>query len=220
MEYLNSLKKRSKHFTFPFEHWEMNEPLTKESIKEICDTEITDISKMNINYDGTRAIDGGEGKFREGIASGGRALKFRCFINKDNSNNFPHLKKFVEELQSKDTHKKISKLINKDLSKAYVRVEIICDREGFWLKPHCDIKEKLLSCLLFVNKIEESEELGTDFFDNNLKKVKTVPYRHNYGYFFSSGPNTWHGMEKKVIKRERRSLLVNYVTFNTDWPVD
>ena len=28
MEYLNSLKKRSKHFTSPFEHWEMNEPLT------------------------------------------------------------------------------------------------------------------------------------------------------------------------------------------------
>ena len=62
MEYLNSLKKKSKHFTSPFEHWEMNEPLTKESIKEICDTEITDISKMNISYDGTRAIDGEIGR--------------------------------------------------------------------------------------------------------------------------------------------------------------
>ena len=31
----------------------------------------------------------------------------------------------------------------------------------------------------------------------NLKKVKTVPYRDNYGYFFTSGPDTWHGMEKK-----------------------
>ena len=84
MEFLNSLKKRSKHFSSPFEHWEMNEPLTEESIKEICDTEITDISKMNIDYDGTRAIDGGEGKFREGIASGGKALKFRCFIESNN----------------------------------------------------------------------------------------------------------------------------------------
>ena len=220
MGLFKSLTSKSKSYENPFKHWELSEPLSQEAIKEICETEIADLTKMNINYDGTRAVDGGEGKFREGIASGGRALKFRCFINKDNSNNFPHLKKFVEELQSKDTHQKISKLINKDLSKAYVRVEIICDREGFWLKPHCDIKEKLLSCLLFVNKMEESEELGTDFYDNNLKKAKTVPFRHNYGYFFSSGPNTWHGMEKKVIKRERRSLLVNYVTFNTDWPVD
>ena len=36
MKYLNTIQKRSKHFTFPVEHWEMNEPLTRESIKEIC----------------------------------------------------------------------------------------------------------------------------------------------------------------------------------------
>ena len=71
MEFLNSLKKRSKHYSTPFNHWELSEPLTKEAIKEICRTEITDLSKININYDGTRAIDGGEGKFREGISGGG-----------------------------------------------------------------------------------------------------------------------------------------------------
>ena len=81
MEFLNSLKKRSKHFDYPFSHWELNEPLTKDTINEICKTEITNLNKMNINYDGTRAIDGGEGKFREGISSGGKAIKFRCFIN-------------------------------------------------------------------------------------------------------------------------------------------
>ena len=219
MEFLNSLRKRSKYYNSPFDHWELNEPLTEEAIKEICKTEIIDLTKMNINYDGTRAIDGGEGKFREGISSGGEALKFRSFITKENSNNYPNLTKFVNELQSKVTYEKISKLINKDLSKSYVRVEIICDRQGFWLKPHCDIKEKLISCLLFVNKYNEDESLGTDFFDKNLNKVKTLPYRDNYGYFFSSGSNTWHGMEKKDIVKERRCLQVNYVTFKTDWPV-
>ena len=172
------------------------------------------------NYDGTRAIDGGEGQFREGITDGGKALKFRCFITKENSNNFPNLTKFINELQNKNTYENISKLIDKDLSKSFVRVEVICDRAGFWLKPHCDIKEKLMSCLLFVNKHNESEELGTDFYDNNLNKVKTLPYRDNYGYFFSSGPNTWHGMEKKEIVKERRCLQVNYVSFQTDWEVD
>ena len=52
----------------------------------------------------------------------------------------------------------------------------------------------------------------------HIKKV--LPYKDNYGYFFSSGPNSWHGMEKKEIKKERRCLQVNYVTFKTDWPVD
>ena len=142
------------------------------------------------------------------------------FFNKENSTKFPHLTKLIEELQSKETHKKISSMINKDLSNSFVRLEIICDRRGFWLKPHCDIKEKLLSCLLFVNKFNEDESLGTDFYDNNLKKIKTLPYRDNYGYFFSSGPNTWHGMEKKEIVKERRCLQLNYVDFKTDWKVD
>ncbi len=220
MSFLNSVENKSKKHESPFVHWELNEPLTDGQISEIVNADIDNPEEHNLNYDGTRAIDGGEGKFREGISDGGKALKFRCFITKENSNKFPNLTNFIKELQNKNTHEKVSSLIGKDLSNAYVRVEIICDRKGFWLKPHCDIKEKLLSCLLFVNKYNESEDLGTDFYDNNLTKVKTMPYRDNYGYIFSSGPNTWHGMEKKEIVKERRCLQVNYVSFKTDWKVD
>ena len=220
MSFLSSIKNNSKKYEKPFEHWELNKPLTDGQINEIINAEIDNPIEHDLNYDGTRAIDGGEGQFREGITDGGKALKFRCFITKENSNNFPNLTKFINELQNKNTYENISKLIDKDLSKSFVRVEVICDRAGFWLKPHCDIKEKLMSCLLFVNKHNESEELGTDFYDNNLNKVKTLPYRDNYGYFFSSGPNTWHGMEKKEIVKERRCLQVNYVSFQTDWEVD
>ena len=39
-------------------------------------------------------------------------------------------------------------------------------------------------------------------------------------YFFTSSPNTWHGMEKKTIVKERRCIQVNYVTFSTDWKVE
>jgi len=220
MSFLNSILNNSKKSEDPFTHWELNKPLNDLQIEEIVKADIEDPSKHNLNYDGTRAIDGGKGEFRQGITSGGEALKFRCFITKDNSKNFPNLTKFINELQSKKTHEIVSKLVNKDLSKSYVRVEVICDRQGFWLKPHCDIKEKLISCLLFVNKSNEDEDLGTDFYDKNLNKVKTVPYLDNYGYFFSSGPNTWHGMEKKEILKERRCLQVNYVTFKTDWKVE
>ena len=220
MSFLNSILNDSKKFDNPFEHWELNKPLTDDQIKEIIAANISDPVKYNLNYDGTRAIDGGEGKFREGISDGGKALKFRCFVTQENTKEFPGLTNLIKELQSKETHHKISELINKDLSNSFVRVEVICDREGFWLKPHCDIKEKLMSCLLFVNKYNESEELGTDFYDSDLKLIKTLPYKDNYGYFFSSGPNTWHGMEKKEIIKERRCLQVNYVTFKTDWKVE
>ncbi len=219
MSFLNSIENKSKKFSYPFLHWELNEPLTAPQLDEINNADIDDPLKYNLNYDGTRAIDGGAPEYREGIANGGKALKFRCFITNQNSKEFPNLTKLINELQEKKTYEKISSLIGKNLSSAFVRVEVICDRKGFWLKPHCDIKEKLMSCLLFSNKFNESELLGTDFYNTNLNKVKTLPYRNNYGYFFSSGPNTWHGMEKKEIIKERRCLQVNYVSFKTDWKV-
>tara|TARA_Y100001936_G_scaffold241943_1_gene278461 strand:- start:170 stop:832 length:663 start_codon:yes stop_codon:yes gene_type:complete len=220
MTFLNSIVNQSKKFEYPFLHWEYKDPLSEKAIEEIVNADIPDVSKHNLTYDGTRAIDGGAAEFREGIASGGKAVKFRCFVTKQNAQQFSHLVSFIKELQSKEVYEIISKKINKDLSNSYVRLEVICDREGFWLKPHCDIKEKLMSGLIFVNKVEENENLGTDFYNEKLEKVKTVPYKHNYGYFFTSGPNTWHGMEKKKIIKERRCIQVNYVTFKTDWKVE
>ena len=220
MSFLNSIQTKSKKHEFPFNHWEYSDALTEEAIKEIVKADIPDVSKHNLSYDGTRAIDGGAAEFREGIASGGEAIKFRCFVTKENEKQFPNLVKFINELRSKEVYQTISKMINRDLSNSYVRVEVICDREGFWLKPHCDIKEKLVSGLIFVNNAKESEDLGTDFYNEKLEKVKTVPYKNNYGYLFTSGPNTWHGMEKKEIKKERRCVQVNYVSFPTDWKVE
>ena len=219
MELLKSLQTRTKLYSDPFKHFEINQPLTAKAINEISMAEITDPREQNLNYDGTRALDGGEGSYRAGIKDGGKAKKIRCYVNKDNKDQFPHLTKFIEELRSPEVYKKIGSLINKDLSNSYVRLEVICDREGFWLKPHCDIEEKLMSSIVFVNLHNESENLGTDFYDTKLNKVKTVPFKHNYGYFFTSGPNTWHGMEKKIIKKERRCIQINYVTFSTDWKV-
>ena len=220
MTFLNSILKQAKKQEFPFDHWVYKNALSEDVIEEIIKADIPDVSKHNLNYDGTRAIDDGAAEFREGIASGGKAIKFRCFVTKENASQFPNLVKFINELQSKETHETISKMINKDLNNSYVRVEVICDREGFWLKPHCDIKEKLMSGLIFVNKTNESEDLGTDFYNEKLEKVKTAPYKNNSGYFFTSGPNTWHGMEKKKIIKERRCIQVNYVTFETDWKVN
>jgi hypothetical protein len=219
MELFKSLENKTRSYNDPFKHFEINEPLTESAIKEVSDAEVLDPIKENLNYDGTRALDGGEGAYRSGIKDGGKAKKIRCYVTKENSNQFPHLTNFIEELRSEKVHKKIGSLIGKDLSNSYVRLEVICDREGFWLKPHCDIKEKLMSSIIFINLLNESENLGTDFYDKNLIKVKTVPYKNNYGYFFTSGPDSWHGMEKKEIKKERRCIQVNYVTFPTDWKV-
>ena len=119
MTFLNSILKQSKKSDYPFDHWEYNNPLTEEAIQEIINADIPDVTKYNLTYDGTRAIDDGAAEFRKGIASGGKALKFRCFVTKENAVQFPNLVKFIEELQSKDTQEAISKMIDRDLSNSY-----------------------------------------------------------------------------------------------------
>ena len=175
MELFKSLETRTKLYQDPFKHFEINQPLTEEAINEICKADIADPRKQNLNYDGTRALDGGEGAFRAGIRDGGKAKILDVTLQKKNSNQFPNLTKFIEELRSPEVYSKIGSLIGRDLSNSYVRLEVICDREGFWLKPHCDIEEKLMSSIVFVNLHNESENLGTDFYDEKLNKVKTVP---------------------------------------------
>ena len=125
MTFLNTILNQSKKHTNPFDHWEYDNALSEEAIKEVVKADIPDISKNNLLYDGTRAIDDGSAEFRKGDASGGKAIKFRCFVTKKNEKQFPNLVKFINELQSKETHQTISKMINKDLSNSYVRVEAI-----------------------------------------------------------------------------------------------
>ena len=132
MELFKSLESRTKSFNDPFKHFEINQPLTNEAIKEINNTDIADPKKENLNYDGTRAIDGGDGAFRSGIKDGGKAKKLRCYVTKENANEFPHLKKFIEELRSPEVYKKIGSLIGKDLSNSFVCFSIMSF--GLWIK--------------------------------------------------------------------------------------
>ena len=201
-----NLNQTTKH-TIPFQHWELRDCLDATTLDEIINATIP---KGNRAYDGTRAAD----YTGEGVDG-----KLRLYLTKNNCHNFPCLKKLTNELQSNLTSSKISRLLNKDLSKSYVRLEMIADKKGFWLKPHKDISEKLMTMMIWANPYNESENLGTDLYNNDIKIVKTVKYQHNSGYFFSSGNDTWHGLEKKVIKKERRCIQINYVSFKTDWPV-
>ena len=51
MELYKSLETRTKLFNNPFKHFEINQPLTQSAINEICNAEIADPRKQNLNYD-------------------------------------------------------------------------------------------------------------------------------------------------------------------------
>ena len=164
MTLINSLRTKSSKYQSPFNYWIIDEPLSDNAIDEVYKTPIP---SGDVIFDGTRAGD----KNGKDLLS-----KLRVFIDQNNYTEFPNLKNLISEMQSKECQKLIEGMLNVNLTNSYVRVEVIADKDGFWLEPHCDIKEKLMSSIIFVNKYEEDENLGTDFYHPDLSIAKTIPY--------------------------------------------
>ena len=204
-----SLSKATKQTT-PWEYYTIGQVLTQAQVAEIRGASI---KRDGVLHDGTRS------GYKEGVEK--QNHKLREYITAQNYHQYPELTKFINELRSLPIRKLIANMVGNenDFENSFVRLEVLNDTEGFWLKPHCDIPEKLISSLIYVNETAENVSLGTDLYDENLELKHTVPFWHNFGYIFH-GPNKWHGMEEgKQIQVERRGIQLNYVTFQTDWPV-
>ena len=194
----------------PWEYFTFGQALSPQQIDEIKNA---DIQKSGILHDGTRS------GYKDGVEK--QNHKLREYVTNENRHKYPELVSFIKELQSKPIREMIAKMVGNEnnFAGSYVRLEVLNDTQGFWLKPHCDIPEKLISSLIYINQTGENVNLGTDLYDEDLKLVDTVPFWHNYGYIFH-GPNKWHGMEEgKEVQVERRGIQLNYVTFKTDWKV-
>jgi len=53
--------------------------------------------------------------------------------------------------------------------------------------------------------------LGTDIYDEQKKWVGRSSAAFNSAVIFVSGPNTWHGFDKRPIRGVRRFIEINYV---------
>ena len=204
-----SLSKATRHDN-PWEYFTFGQSLSPQQIDEIKNA---DINREGVLHDGTRS------GYKEGVEK--QNHKLREYITKENADKYPALTEFIKELQSKPIREIIAKMVGNEeqFKGSYVRLEVLNDTKGFYLKPHCDIPEKLISSLIYINQTGENVNLGTDLYNQDLALIDTVPFWHNYGYIFH-GPNKWHGMEEgKEIQIERRGIQLNYVTFKTDWPV-
>ena len=184
----------------------------------LTDKQIDEIKNAEINRDGV-LHDGTRSGYKEGVEKQNHQL--REYVTRDNYYKYPQLKKLIDEMRTVRVRECIAQMVgNKNsFEGSFVRLEILRDTKSFWLKPHCDIPEKLISSLIYINDTDEYKSLGTDLYDEDLTHVRTIPFLHNLGYIFS-GPDKWHGVEpNKIIKVDRRGIQLNYVTFQTDWPV-
>ena len=203
---LSDTIRQSKSPTQPWEHHILENVLTLNQIDEVLNANISD----NRIMDGTRAA--GEKNTRE-------------YVTKENCYKYPALLGLIIDLQKHTVRTEVENLLGIDTSNTYVRLEILRDTQSFWLQPHVDISEKLMSGMIYVNTTDEDESLGTDLYETDLEGipqyVKTIPFKHNTGVIWRNDSNTYHGVESgKQISVDRRGLQINYVTFETDWKVE
>lgn len=192
---------------YPFRHWEVQEMLPKALTDQILAIRLP--RPEGFTYDGTRASD-------SQLRPGGTPPQ-RMFVNQEIAAERPFFKDLVDSFMDASVLKVVHEKYGVDLTGLYLRVEYINDFDGFFLDPHKDIVEKRFTLLFYLG--DGPEHMGTDFYDSDLKCVKTAKYAHNSGYIFTPGDDTWHGLERKPIPDRRASMLINYVTFKTDWPL-
>ena len=111
----------------------------------------------------------------------------------------------------------LSSICGRELSKGKLRIEYTLDTGDFWLEPHLDIKEKMLTFLIYLSSDTNTyaEDWGTTIYNKDLTFNSKVPYKQNTGFMFIPGEDTWHGVPKQYIFGVRRNLIINYVS--SDW---
>ena len=94
-------------------------------------------------------------------------------------------------------------------------LEIIDDRSGYALLPHCDVHQKLITCLIYLADEGQNPALGTSLYGaiqhppqtrGDFVCMETVPYRPNTALIFAPGDNTWHGVEEVSGDETRRAI--------------
>lgn len=138
----------------------------------------------------------------------------RSFFTPELQADFPTCAVFAEGFQRPEVARCLQQTLGRtaeEMEGSYLRIEYIQDTDGAWLKPHCDIPEKLFSMVVYLCTGPEARNWGTDIYDADQKWVARASAEFNAAAIFMAGSNTWHGFDKRPIIGVRRLMEVNYV---------
>jgi hypothetical protein len=178
----------------PFKHWLYNSVLLEETVDELLKLPFE--APIIEHYTGKRESNN----------------QTRVFFNKENCEKFNVINDLVKVFNNSKIIDQLGNICGRDLTKGKLRIEYTMDTGDFWLEPHLDIKEKLLTFLVYLSKDPGSNEWGTTIYNPDLSFHSKAPYRSNLGLMFNQGINTWHGVPKQNIQGIRKNLIINYVT--------
>jgi hypothetical protein len=138
----------------------------------------------------------------------------RTFFTPGLRKSFPAADVLCTALQRPEVARQFEAVCGIKAAGSYLRVEYIQDLDGMWLEPHRDIPEKLFSMVVYLCTGPHAKDWGTDLYDSERKWIGRGEADFNTAVIFISGPDTWHGFERRPIYGVRRLMEINYVR---DW---
>ncbi len=189
---------RAERRTAPYQYWLFEGALLPEACDEIV----------------SMPIAPAEGYDTQGKRDNHNEL--RRFMSPDMRSRYPAFDLVAHVFQASPVVTSLERLCGVSFSGSYLRIEYCQDSDGFWLEPHMDIKEKLVTVQIYLNNTPDAETLGTDIYNADKSHFGRASASMNKGMLFvPREPDSYHGFEKRTIQTVRRSLIINYVT--DDW---
>lgn len=137
--------------------------------------------------------------------------KFRYFCSPELQAKFGECRELAQTFQDPDVVAQLEALSGNDLSQSFLRIELCRDEGAFWLEPHKDVKEKLLTFQIYLYRDSCGQDWGTDLYDLDAHWWGKAASGFNRGYMFVPAHDTVHGFEKMTLAGSRHSLIINYV---------
>lgn len=181
----------------PYRHWRLHDVLPE----SMC----VGILSLPIGPPAVGRTDGTRASFNDK----------RIFFNSARIARYAPCAVLAEALQRPEVARAAEEVLGIAVAGAYLRLEYMQDTDGAWLVPHCDIREKLFSMVIYLCTGPDATGWGTDIYDANKRWVGRASAEFDSGVIFIPGADTWHGFEPRAIDGVRRLMEINYV--RPDW---
>jgi hypothetical protein len=116
----------------------------------------------------------------------------------------------IDEMKSEEFIQKINTL---DPNVKVFEGSVWCDTEGYHIVMHVD-NEAVKSAFQIYLGEETDPCLGTSFGYSDSTPFLTIPYKPNFGYFFTNTNDFLHGLITKVPKNFNRLSLYTLGGYN------
>ncbi len=96
---------------------------------------------------------------------------------------------------------------------AQLEIKIHLDSEGFYQRPHRDLKDirspRGYGTLQIYFGSDELADTGAWVLDDHHNKVEQIPFQRNTAWCFRASDTSWHSVDKIERAVNRRSIMIN-----------